>query len=230
KVLATDVPPEVRDRIIENLKLFLPGKWRELRKSPELSRAIVHLLGRSDTDVAALNLIGAAEWVDFDGDAFRLALPNYAPETRRAAVQTLGMLPTEKAVELLETARKTDGLFHVEIIRALGRHARQKSDWPGAAPALKVLQQLVADPKLDGDERQAAAEALAGSRPGTVWLLEQEAKKQLPETLRPAVARLLRNSPHQDLRNRAMLAFPAPGKLDPKKLPSLASLASRRGD
>jgi putative heme-binding domain-containing protein len=89
---------------------------------------------------------------------------------------------------------------------------------------------LVADPKLDGDERQAAAEALAGSRPGTVWLLEQEAKKQLPEALRPQVARLLRNSPHQDLRNRALLAFPAPGKLDPKKLPSLASLAARRGD
>src|SRR5262249_35628685 len=41
--------------------------------------------------------------------------------------------------------------------------------------------------------------------------------------------RLLRNSQYPDLRNRANLAFPAPGKLDPKKLPAIGVLAKRAG-
>src|SRR5262249_53703891 len=65
---------------------------------------------------------------------------------------------------------------------------------------------------------------------GTIWLLGANASKQLPESLVAETARLLRNSPHQDLRNRAMLAFPTPGKLDLKKLPELAVLAARKGD
>ena len=44
------------------------------------------------------------------------------------------------------------------------------------------------------------------------------------------LARLLRNSPYPDLRNRALNAFPPPSKLDPKKLPDIALLAKRRGD
>src|SRR5262245_39047460 len=32
------------------------------------------------------------------------------------------------------------------------------------------------------------------------------------------------------MRNKALTAFPAPGKLDPKKLPSVAALATMRGD
>ena len=42
--------------------------------------------------------------------------------------------------------------------------------------------------------------------------------------------RLLRNSPYPDLQNKALIAFPAAGKLDPKKLPPIAVLASRKGD
>src|SRR5206468_8160039 len=35
-VLQDNVPPEVRDKVLANLKTFLPGKWKELRNSPEL--------------------------------------------------------------------------------------------------------------------------------------------------------------------------------------------------
>jgi putative heme-binding domain-containing protein len=71
---------------------------------------------------------------------------------------------------------------------------------------------------------------LRSSRPGAAWLLEQEDKKQLPEAIRPGVARLLRNSPYQDLQNKALTLFPPPGKIDPKKLPPIPALAARRGD
>ena len=38
------------------------------------------------------------------------------------------------------------------------------------------------------------------------------AKGELPDDLRGETARLLRNGPYADLRNKAMIAFPAPGK------------------
>src|SRR5262249_33188822 len=36
--------------------------------------------------------------------------------------------------------------------------------------------------------------------------------------------------PHQDLRNRALVAFPPAARMDPKKLPSIATLVTRKGD
>jgi putative heme-binding domain-containing protein len=79
-------------------------------------------------------------------------------------------------------------------------------------------------------QRQSAAAALAGSRSGTQWLLAANDKKDLPDDLKPEIGRLLRNSPHQDLRNQAMIAFPLAGKLDPKKLPAIPVLATRKGN
>src|SRR5262249_23529240 len=66
--------------------------------------------------------------------------------------------------------------------------------------------------------------------PGTVWLLELHEKGNLPDELKADAARLLRNSPYQDLRARVLAAFPPPGKIDPRKLPDIARLAQRRGD
>src|SRR5262249_37298955 len=100
---------------------------------------------------------------------------------------------------------------------------------PGTRAALEKLEALVkggTGPAL----RVAAAAALAGTRAGTVWLLALNDKKELPAEIRPDVARLLRNTPFQDLRNKALLASPPPGGLDPKKLPAVADLAKRRGD
>jgi putative heme-binding domain-containing protein len=52
----------------------------------------------------------------------------------------------------------------------------------------------------------------------------------MPEAITADAGRLLRNSPFQGERNKAMLLFPAPGKLDPKKLPAPAELAKRTGN
>jgi putative membrane-bound dehydrogenase-like protein len=228
KVLASDVPPEVRAKAVENLKLFLPGKWRELRSSPELNETLNALLPRLDLRPFALDLIVAAEKVDAVVAVEQIANNSANPEKlRKDAVLALGSLPTPDAVASLESGfLKT---YPAEAIQALGQHAQRRPNRAGAA-ALKALQSLVLDAKQKEEWRAAAVEALASSRAGSEWLLKAHEKKELPEELRGAVGRLLRNSPHQDLRNRALLAFPAPGKLDPKKLPSLTSLAARRGD
>jgi putative heme-binding domain-containing protein len=99
----------------------------------------------------------------------------------------------------------------------------------GTSPALKILQNLVKSSDQDPVLKQTSVAALAGTRSGSVWLLDSHDKKELPETLQPIVARLLRNSPYIDLRNRALIAFPPPIRLDPNKLPDIATLAKRKG-
>src|SRR5262249_61625433 len=73
-------------------------------------------------------------------------------------------------------------------------------------------------------------EALAASKPGTAWLLKLKEDGKMPDALVAETGRLLRNSPFQGQRNKAMILFPPPGKLDIKKLPPIASLARRTGN
>src|SRR5262249_54137652 len=64
-VLTSDVRPEARDKVIDNLKLYLPNKWSGLRDSKELTAAIDKLSGKLETVPMGLALIAAAERVDF---------------------------------------------------------------------------------------------------------------------------------------------------------------------
>jgi putative heme-binding domain-containing protein len=230
KVLQADVPAEVRDKVHDNLKLFLPGKWRDLRTSPELGDAIRGLLAKADTRAIALSLVGAAERTT---DLPRVAeLARDAKESepvRKAAVQTLGQLPMPAAVTALASLLD-DRAVGNDAATALGRLAQRRRDRTIAPQALRALQEAVTAKGPPGPARLAALSALAGTRPGSQWLLEQHARKVLGADLVADAGRLLRNSPYVDLRNRAMLAFPPPGRLDPRKLPSLAALATRKGD
>jgi putative membrane-bound dehydrogenase-like protein len=232
RVLQTEQPQEVREAVLDNLKQFLPGKWRSLRQGNDLTAAVNRLLEQPQTHAAAMVLVAAAERSDLLDRVVAVARDTKeAAPARSAAVQTLGVLPSADAVAALEALLKTDQpALLLEVVQALGQQAQQKADRPGVAAALKALEDLVLGGEQDPAVRQAAVAALAGSRAGTQWLLEAHDKKQLPDTLDADAGRLLRNSPHQDLRNKALLAFPPPGKLDPKKLPSITVLAGRRGD
>ena len=117
-----------------------------------------------------------------------------------------------------------------EAAQELGRLAQRKTDQPGAAQALTALQNAFTNKDQNAAVREDAASALAGTRPGSTWLLKLEEKKQLPDGLRNDVARLLRNSPYPDLQNKALILFPPSPKIDPKKLPSIAELVKRHGD
>lgn len=232
-VLNQDVADEVRERVVENLKLFLPGKWRELRASKDLGNVIESLL-HSDLSAkrqAGLGLIAVAE----TNDAVKqvAAIAGDAKETlalRKTAVQTLGALPPVEASAALAELLKTEpAALRADVVQAIGEQARNEKR-PAAAPALKTLETLVAAKDGEPALKQLAAAALAGSRSGTVWLLAANDKKELPEALKPEVGRLLRNSPYQDLRNKAMIAFPPAGRIDPKNMPSIATLITRKGN
>jgi putative heme-binding domain-containing protein len=117
----------------------------------------------------------------------------------------------------------------VEAFNALAALITSQAKDEVSQKAFAVLQERVKN-ATPLDLQKAAVEALAGTRPGSQWLLEIHAKNELPEPLVATAGRLLRNSPYQDLANRAKLTFPAPGKLDPKKLPPITDIAKRTGD
>jgi putative heme-binding domain-containing protein len=233
-VLKSSAAPEVKSRAIESLKLFLPTKWKGLQTSKELAVAIDGLLKDGKTQVTGLQLIAAANAVDRVGDVFDITAKPAPPEARIEGIRTLGKLRSVNSVALLqiiayETPDTKEKLANREAINAL---AALIPGAPGDKVSLKALSALQKqlDKEVSSDLQLVAVEALASTRPGSQWLLEIHGKKELPETLVATVGRFLRNSPYQDIANRAKLAFPAPGKLDPKKLPPITEIARRNGD
>jgi putative membrane-bound dehydrogenase-like protein len=233
KLLRSDMPDDIRAGIMINLRRFVAGKWHGLRDRPELVETIDFLLAKPQKRLDGLALIAAAERTAYIKQVATLAREMDGPRdgVNSAAIRTLGALYHEDAVAALQDLVRTDPpVLAWEALKALGELARQeRRGRPN--PALKALQDLLGtESKQAGRISEAVVEALAGSRSGSQWLLQAHEKKELPEDLTPLAGRLLRNSPHQDLRNRALIAFPAPGKLDPKRLPSIASLVSRKGN
>ncbi len=230
-LLNGEQPAEVRERAIENLKLFLPGKWQTLKASSDFDRAVLPMLAKAETKPTGLALIGAAGKAELLPAVRKIASAKDEKElVRRAAIQALGKLPATGAAEALQALLTTElASLRYHAALALGEIVRNVEGPPRGA-ALKALQEVVRESKHELALRQSAVAGLAASRPGALWLLELRAKKNLPEALQDETGRLLRSSVYKDVQNKAMVAFPAPGKLNPTKLPPIAVLASRRGN
>ena len=232
EVLKSSAAPEVKARAIESLKLFLPTKWKGLQSGKELAAAIDSLLKNEKTNATGFQLIAAAGVLDRVDDVIRIGSDaTVSLELRKEAIRTLGKLPSEKAVDALMQLGAPKNPLSVDCVNALGE-LLPKGQKPHAFTQ-KALNALKLAVTLDGSTAEiqsAAIAALAANRAGTVWLLDAYAKDELPKALVPEIGRLVRNSPYADLANRAKLAFPAPGKLDPKKLPPIAEIAKRAGD
>jgi putative membrane-bound dehydrogenase-like protein len=228
EALRTEMPADVRAKLVDNVERLLASE-PALHNAPALTPTIDHLMGFAASRPAALRLIAAANGVEAVARVTGLIGDDTQPDAvRREAVRTLGRLLSQESVKALTPlVQKRTGLTE-DALQALGALAVR----PGAVAdkALDALQGVVLDRKAAMESRTGALAALAGTRPGSVWLLAIHERGGLDAALKPDVARLLRNSPYQDLRNKAMIAFPPPGRIDPKKLPSIATLAARRGD
>jgi putative membrane-bound dehydrogenase-like protein len=234
KLLARESSSAVRARIAEDLKQELPGKWRDLRSCPELTLTITALLHDPKTRSAALDLITAAQRREFIGEISAMIRDQKADANLRSeAARALGLLRTHEATaalgQLCTQSQLASGL-RMELVDALGRQAQRRQNSSAPNEALKLLQDLASREDEEIGIRQGAVSALAGSRPGSLWLLDPAVYRKLPDPVRREAARLLRSAPYQDVRARAALAFPSASRLDPKKLPSPAALAHRKGD
>jgi len=243
KLVTGNAPAEVKARALENLKLFLPTKWKSLQNSKETSATIDQMLKEPATQITGLQLIAMLGAVDRVKDVIKLTgMPDlvfdFNNETQTEAVRTLGKLKTQASVDALRvearlaTVNPSPGARTASAIHGLGAMISGQPNDTVGAKAMAVLQELVATDSLGGwhPRRELALEVLAGSRPGTDWLLKLKEDGKMPEPLVGLAGRLLRNSPFQGQRNKALILFPPPGKLDPKKLPAIATLAKRSGN
>ncbi|MBO0698178.1 MAG: c-type cytochrome [Zavarzinella sp.] len=229
-LLGRDVPPEIKSRAIDNLQKFLPTKWKELQKGDAVRDAISNLLKSKGGRIAGLQLAAAAPDCAHHEDVMQLAEDVKGPtEVRTAAIRVLAKTHHRTSVENLEPFIK-DPIVGPATAAALGEFLDSKGVNSGAKQALEILGGLVTGTGTSPELKQAALGALAGSRTGTGWLLQLKEQGKMPATLVADAGRLLRNSPFQGERNKAMLLFPAAGKLDPKRLPPPAELARRTGN
>ncbi len=231
-LLKGDHPAEVKAKAIENLRLFLPTKWNAIAKSDELKDSIRALLADTKTSGTGLQLVSAANFVSALPDVIRIASDTtMTVDVRSDAIRTLGKLKDIKAVEAIFAIGHPENPLSLVCVQALGEQlpAGGKASEAGEK-ALEYVQKAVLSPTATHTLKLAAVQTLAGSRSGTGWLLSQGEKNALPKDLVADTGRLLRNSPFAGERSKAMILFPAPGKLDPKKLPPLAELAKRTGN
>jgi putative membrane-bound dehydrogenase-like protein len=230
-LLTSDAPTEVKARALENLRLFLPTKWNSLAKKDDIKLVTAQLLGEPRTATTGLQLVAAANFIPAIDDVAKIAADDSAAdETRIEAIRTLGKLRNPNAVSALIKQAEAGGERGIAAVAALGEQVSGRGDTPAAQQSLSALRSIVTSGEAPNSLKRSAVEALAGTQPGTRWLLSLKEKDEFPPDLLADAGRLLRNSPFQGERNKAMLLFPAPGKLDPMKLPSIAELARRKGD
>ncbi|HEY2785255.1 MAG TPA: PVC-type heme-binding CxxCH protein [Fimbriiglobus sp.] len=229
-LLKGDHPAEVKAKAIENLKMFLPGKWNALRRSDELSQTVRDALTDSKRQTIGLQLAGMAGnagMVKTIGDIARDR--SASREVKELAVRTLGQMRFAASPGELQSIFAADPSLAGPVIESLGRLSAGNSKTGAERRSLELLQEIFAK---DGpaERKRAAVDALAGTRPGTDWLLRQKRDGKFPPELTGVAGRLLRNSPYESQRSRALVLFPAPGKLDPKTLPTPGDLAKKIGN
>lgn len=226
KALVGAKETEMRERLYARLRQNLAGKWQNLANSPEAVRAIESFLNDPRTRAEGLELAGLTR-----NDTLRARVKDIAANSketlavRTSAVRALGGFKgadnAQAILKIIEDRGAPAPLRTVALL-ALSRH----DNW-NSVPVRGVI----ADTKGYSLElRRAAAAGLAGSTQGSLWLLEAYEGKKLAPDLTSELARLLRNSPFGNVRQRAVKLLPAPPKLNPKDLPSIPALLVRKGN
>lgn len=231
KALQVDLPVPVRLKIDEAVRNGLAGNWGSLQHNPDLEQIILEMLAKPPTRVNALELIGAAKKENLVKQVIQLAAdPMASTDVRRVALQTLASLPREEAVRILaEFLEQDQNYLKLAAFRGLGRVIAQPK-WPANEKAIQALELFVMNDKQPLPYRKDILGLLAGNKSGSLWILDLKERGVLPEPLVADAARLMRLSPFQELKTRITRAFPPPGRLDPRKLPSLSDLVTHKGN
>lgn len=224
--------PEICQHILKALDIGLAGKWRSLQTGPEVENALTTLLEQPDTRALGFRLIGAARRNKDTARIAKLMLDSATTDdARKEGIRTLATFPGTQTVQILEQLLPTTTpADRKEVLLALGKQAEQQPRRNNPNPALNSLTKIVLDADRSTEVRAEAAYALSGGRPGSLWLLDNLSNKQMAAEVQKEAVRLLRNSPYQDIRNRALaMASPTP-RMDPKNAPTIKSLLNVRGD
>jgi len=235
-LLRSKLEPEVKQVVLENIKKYLPTKWKGLRIDPIIDELVKRYSAWNQDASVAITLIVACERFISIPFVQQCSLdPSRSSAVRRQALQALGDLRNIYAAAALEEfvwnqRDIKDRMLMAEAIHSLGKLLVFGTKYTYGIAALNTLQDIVLGANLGEDMKSSALSALAGNQTGSEWLFDMNKQGRLPVEFISETGRLLRNSPFKEIHNKAMIAFPPPGKLDPKKLPSIPILAKRAGD
>lgn len=217
-----DLAEDAREKAVDVLARNLAGSWQPLRASPELSDAVTALLADRTRKRLGIRLAVASGSETLAEKLVDVANDDQADiEVRRAAVQALAQWKSDRFVIPLANLLDQRELQY-EAATSLGSI--------GTTKALGELETVLLDNNRPFALRAAVLRAVASSRSGCQRLLALHEQKRLPQALVNEVGTLLRSSPFEDIRSKALTAFPAPNKLDPNNLPSIATLMERPGN
>ena len=218
--------------ILDALNVGLSAKWRALQTGPEVEAALQILLDKPHTRVVAMKLMAAAHLAKDAPRIGKLIEDETTPaDARQEGIRTLATLAGNQSIQVLEKLlQSSPPTDRKEVLLALGKLAEPQQRRNSPNPALAALTKIVLDADRPAELRSEAASALSGGRPGSLWLLENLSNKQIPASVQSEATRLLKNSPYQDIRGRAVAMASSATHLDPKKLPAPKDLLNLRGD
>jgi putative membrane-bound dehydrogenase-like protein len=222
RALLVEKSPEVRDRMTASIKQNLRGAWKKLEQGSDLVKAIDQFVASPQTLQNAFDLMSAPSHDAYVFKAIAISEDAKQPaDVRLAALRVYAAYATTQTRRYLQKILDSEAPqeLSVEALLALGRLGDDKR-----------LEEVAGDAEKSLPLRQAAVAGLAGSRTGSTWLLEAYTHKKLQADLQADLSRLLRNSPYPEVRKTAEKDFPPPPALDPKSLPSIPALLTRKGD
>src|SRR5207247_744521 len=97
-MLKSDLSPEVKLRVVENLKSFLPTKWSAVGSSATVKDVATHLFQVKKDDATFLALVAAAQRTDAVTRLSEMVIDETRPvETKREAIRTLGAVHSRES-------------------------------------------------------------------------------------------------------------------------------------
>ena len=225
QILSTPQPQSIRKRAEEKLLLFLGGKWESLARDSEF----IGQMNALEDKVLWAKLAGVAKPDLAIAKLVEMTQKGDSVVVRQTATTALGSFDHPEAVLALAGALE-DKQTRSQALASLGV-LNQTRNGKQAVKALEVLKnafQMSASNQGGANASEVVA-VLVSSQKGSEWLLSLP-KKDLSPALASEIGRVLRNSPFQIIRNKAMLAYPAPGKMDITRLPKATDLATRKGN
>ncbi len=227
KALAIEKDATVRGQIVFELRQNLGGRWKDLRGAPELIGTVSSLMNRNEDKADGLALIAAAELKAFAPKVIAIVQDEKAPaQLRVAAVQALAAFKTPETQgvlgAILANYKSQPETLVLEALQTLGKL--------GTDGSTNILRTIVLNNEPSRLFRQTAVAGLASSKTGSEMLLKDYEAKLIAGDLTADLSRLLRNSQFPATKTKATAVLPAPPKFDPKNLPSIPALLTRKGN
>lgn len=218
--LVTEQPFPAEDKPVVVVECLERLQREQLVQHPEDAVRLERLLGELPRNESFVRLVGRFQAKQFTDDLLQLAITQGPSAVGIEALRQIFQLQQQEKLRSIITGNHLQEA--IQLVDLIGSF--------GDGRTVPLLSQLVQDTSRDIELRRRATIALGRSNAGAKWLLDAVERKQLPETLLPAVANALHGSPIAEARAAAARLFPLPASKDDQPLPPLQELLKLAGN